>query len=108
MAQSILATGSTAIITGTYVDAADGATKTTTLFPATPSWSVASPSFTLNVSADGLQVTVTPADATVSASTVLTVTSGTLTASVDITFAPTVVVPPVQDKTATAIGIQFI
>jgi hypothetical protein len=85
---AILNPGANAVLSG--IDANGLAT---TQFPALPVWVVADATlFTVTPSADGLSAQIVPTG--VAGSTVVTVTSGALTASVDVSFDAIVVVPP--------------
>lgn len=97
---AVLQPGANAVLFG--IDANGLAT---TQFPATPAWSVADATlFTVTASADGLSATITPTG--VGGATVVTVVSGDLTATVDVSF-DVIVPPPPTPGVATSMSIQL-
>lgn len=97
---SVLNPGANAVLAG--IDANGLAT---TQFPTLPVWAVAdSTLFTVVAAADGLSAQIVPTG--VAGSTTVTVTSGDLTASVDVSFEAIIVVPPTPGV-AVSMSIQL-
>lgn len=98
---AILQPGATAVLSGL-----DANGLVTTQFPALPSWVAADPTlFTVTAAADGMSAQVVPTGT--AGTTTITVTSGSLTASVEVTFAAVAPPSPPTPGVATSMSITL-